>query len=39
VLSSPPLDIAVDETDRAIGLMLLDASYLAALFADPDFVD
>jgi putative acetyltransferase len=36
-LPDAPLDLAVDETDRAIGLMLLDGSHMEALFVDPDF--
>jgi putative acetyltransferase len=31
------LDLAVDETDRAIGFMLLDGGHMEALFVDPDF--
>ncbi|KML53948.1 acetyltransferase [Burkholderia cepacia] len=30
-----PLDLAVDETDRPIGFMLLDGSHMEALFIDP----
>jgi len=36
-LPDAPLDLAVDETDRAIGFMLLDGSHMEALFVDPDF--
>ena len=32
-----PLDLVVDEADRAIGFMLLDGSHMEALFVDPDF--
>ena len=31
------LDLAVDETDGAIGFMLLHGSHMEALFVDPDF--
>ncbi|MCA8243585.1 acetyltransferase [Burkholderia sp. AU32262] len=34
-LPSAPLDLAVDETDRPIGFMLLDGSHMEALFVDP----
>ena len=36
-LPSAPLDLAVDETGRAIGFMLLHGNHLEALFVDPDF--
>ena len=36
-LPAAPLDLAVDETDRAIGFMLLDDSHMEALFVDPDW--
>ena len=36
-LPRAPLDLAVDETGRAIGFMLLHGSHLEALFVDPDF--
>jgi putative acetyltransferase len=36
-LPSAPLDLAADETDRAIGFMLLHGSHMEALFVDPDF--
>jgi putative acetyltransferase len=36
-LPRAPLDLALDETGRAIGLMLLDGSHMEALFIDPDF--
>jgi putative acetyltransferase len=36
-LPSAPLDLAVDETDRAVGFMLLNGSHMEALFVDPDF--
>lgn len=35
-LPEAPLDLAVDETGRAIGFMLLDGGHMAALFVDPD---
>jgi putative acetyltransferase len=35
-LPGAPLDLAVDETDRAIGFLLLDGSHMEALFVDPD---
>ncbi len=31
------LDLAVDETDRAVGFMLLEDGHLQALFVDPDY--
>jgi putative acetyltransferase len=31
------LDLAVDETDRPMGFMLLDGAHMEALFVDPDF--
>ncbi|MDN7583534.1 acetyltransferase [Burkholderia orbicola] len=34
-LPGAPLDLAVDETDRPIGFMLLDGSHMEALFVDP----
>ncbi|MEK2602045.1 acetyltransferase [Burkholderia arboris] len=34
-LPDAPLDLAVDDTDRAIGFMLLDGGHLEALFVDP----
>ncbi len=34
-LPDAPLDLAVDETDRPIGFMLLDGSHMEALFIDP----
>ena len=34
-LPGAPLDLAVDDTDRAIGFMLLDGSHMEALFVDP----
>jgi putative acetyltransferase len=37
LLPGAPLDLAVDETDRAIGFMLLDGNHMEALFVDPDF--
>jgi putative acetyltransferase len=37
LLPSAPLDLAVDETDRAIGFLLLDGSHMEALFVDPAF--
>jgi putative acetyltransferase len=37
LLNDAPLDLAVDEADRAIGFMLLDGSHMEALFVDPDF--
>jgi putative acetyltransferase len=36
-LNDAPLDLAVDEADRATGFMLLDGSHMEALFVDPDF--
>ena len=36
-LPRAPLDLALDETDRAIGFMLLDGNHMEALFIDPDF--
>lgn len=36
-LPGAPLDLAVDESNRAIGFMLLDGSHMEALFVDPDF--
>lgn len=36
-LPRAPLDLAVDENDRAIGFMLLDGNHMEALFIDPDF--
>lgn len=36
-LPGAPLDLAVDDNDRAIALMLLDGSHMEALFVDPDF--
>jgi putative acetyltransferase len=36
-LPSAPLDLAVDETDKAMGFMLLDGSHMEALFVAPDF--
>jgi putative acetyltransferase len=35
-LPGASLDLAVDETDRAIGFMLLDGGRMEALFVDPD---
>ncbi|NTZ08761.1 acetyltransferase [Burkholderia metallica] len=35
-LPSAPLDLAVDESDRPVGFMLLDGSHMEALFVDPD---
>ncbi|GLS06049.1 acetyltransferase [Chitiniphilus shinanonensis] len=35
-LPQAPLDLAVDELDRPIAFMLLDADRLEALFVDPD---
>ncbi|GAA5786308.1 acetyltransferase [Chitiniphilus shinanonensis] len=35
-LPQAPLDLAVDELDRPIAFMLLDAGRLEALFVDPD---
>jgi putative acetyltransferase len=35
-LPNAPLDLAVDETDKVIGFMLLDGSHMEALFVDPD---
>nr|WP_310141059.1 acetyltransferase [Burkholderia ambifaria] len=34
-LPGAPLDLAVDDDDRAIGFMLLDGSHMEALFVDP----
>lgn len=34
-LPDAPLDLAVDETDRPLGFMLLDGSHMEALFIDP----
>lgn len=34
-LPGAPLDLAVDNDDRAIGFMLLDGSHMEALFVDP----
>ncbi|WP_241300062.1 acetyltransferase [Burkholderia stabilis] len=34
-LPDAPLDLAVDESDRPIGFMLLDGSHMEALFIDP----
>jgi putative acetyltransferase len=36
-LPSARLDLAVDETDRAVGFMLLNGSHMEALFVDPDY--
>ena len=36
-LPGAPLDLAVDDTDRPIGFMLLDGNRMEALFVDPDF--
>jgi putative acetyltransferase len=36
-LPRAPLDLAVDETDRAIGFMLLHGNRMEALFVDPNF--
>ena len=36
-LPGAPLDLAVDETDRAIGFMLLVGNHMEALFVDPAF--
>lgn len=36
-LPGAPLDLAVDEADRAIGFMLLEGNHMEALFVDPDF--
>jgi len=35
-LPGATLDLAVDETDRAIGFMLLGGNHMEALFVDPD---
>jgi len=35
-LPQAALDLAVDEADRALGFMLLDGNYMAALFVDPE---
>ncbi|AOI78944.1 acetyltransferase [Burkholderia sp. NRF60-BP8] len=35
-LPRAPLELAVDETDRPIGFMLLDGSHMEALFVDPE---
>ncbi|WP_175947471.1 acetyltransferase [Burkholderia pyrrocinia] len=34
-LPGAPLDLAVDDDERAIGFMLLDGSHMEALFVDP----
>ncbi|WP_338638194.1 acetyltransferase [Burkholderia pyrrocinia] len=34
-LPGAPLELAVDDDDRAIGFMLLDGSHMEALFVDP----
>jgi putative acetyltransferase len=34
-LPGAPLDLAVDDTDSAIGFMLLEAGHMQALFIDP----
>jgi putative acetyltransferase len=36
-LPAAPLDLVVDEADRAVGFMLLYGNHMEALFADPDF--
>lgn len=36
-LPHAPLDLVVDEFNRAIGFMLLDGGHMEALFVDPDF--
>ncbi len=36
-LPEAPLDIAVDDSDRPVGFMLLDGCHMEALFIDPDF--
>jgi putative acetyltransferase len=37
MLPGAPLDLAVDESDRAIAFMWLEEDHLGALFVDPDF--
>jgi putative acetyltransferase len=36
-LPGAPLDLAVDDANRAIGFMLLHGSHMEALFVDPEF--